>query len=253
MNTTFKSGILYNGDCLEVMKNIPDNSVDMILCDLPYGTTQNKWDTIIPFDMLWQQYWRVCKDTTPIILTSAQPFTSLVVTSQLKNFKYNWTWVKNTASGHLNAKKQPMRNTEDILCFYKKQCTYNPIMEKGAHIKMTKNITNASDNYGKQVATTYESNERYPKQILNFDIPPNSKGKLHPTQKPVELFEYLIRTYTNAGNIVLDSCSGSGTTAVAAIQTKRKWICIEKDKTYYDKSCERIEITERNQSIFILE
>lgn len=237
------------GDCLEVMKEIPDNSIDMILCDLPYGTTQNKWDVVIPFEPLWEQYWRIGKENVAIALTAQCPFDKRLGASQIQYLKYEWIWEKNKATGHLNSKKQPMKAHENILIFYRKQCLYNPQMEEGEPYKNkvgSKKSILDSGNYGKY-GEFRNDNEgfRYPRSVkfFNYEI-----HNIHPTQKPVALFEYLIKTYTNEGDIVLDNCAGSGTTAIAAINTNRKWICIEKEEEYYEKACERIENHAKHQT-----
>ena len=235
---------IYNEDCLVGMADIPDKSVDMILCDLPYGTTRNKWDTIIPLDELWAQYERVIKDNGAIVLTAMQPFTSNLVMSNPRLFKYDWVWKKPKGTGHLNAKRQPMRDKEDILVFYKKQCTYNPQMTLGTPYKDKagkdySGNTSMTDSYGtysnyREVNTGF----RYPKQIQEFPIV--ERGTVHPTQKPTEMFEYLIKTYTNEGETVLDNCMGSGTTAIAAISTGRNYIGYELDPDYHRLAEERV-------------
>ena len=237
---------LYNGDCLELMKDIPDGSIDMILCDLPYGTTKCKWDTIIPLDLLWTQYNRIIKDNGAVVLFGAEPFTSTLVCSNIKNFKYNWIWKKDKATGHLNAKKQPMRSTELISVFYKKQCLYNPQLSK----KSPENIRPATtkrkniDNYGsmdKESIRGIPIDMSYPKDILEFRACFGDKGKSnHPTEKPVPLLEYLIKTYTNENDLVLDNCMGSGSTGVAAKKLHRKFIGMELDDTYFNIAKERI-------------
>ena len=234
-----KHGRFYLGDCLEVMKEIPDGVIDMILCDLPYGTTQNKWDSIVDLILLWEQYWRIAKPNTAIVLTAQTPFDKVLGVSNIANLKYEWIWEKVEATGHLNAKKMPMKAHENILVFYKNLPIYNPIMTDGKMVKMVKNQDNASSNYGEQKATNYESDKRYPRsvQLIAKD---NKNKKLHPTQKPVALFEYLIKTYTNEGELVLDNCAGSGTTAIAAENTNRKWVCIEQLEEYYSKAIDRI-------------
>lgn len=224
------NGQFWNGDCLEIMQLIPDGSIDMILCDLPYGTTQNKWDSVIPFEPLWREYWRIAKRNAAIVLTAAQPFTSSLVTSQIDHFKYDWIWRKEKGTGHLNAKKMPMRDKEDVLVFYKEQSVYNPQMNEGNPFGNKRGRN--TESYGNHKEENNENNgTRYPKQVIEFNSV--GKGGLHPTQKPVALFEYLIRTYTNPGETVLDNCAGSGTTAIAAERTGRRWICIEKDMAYY--------------------
>ena len=228
---------LYNGDCLELMKEIPDKSIDMILADLPYGTTRNKWDEVLPFNALWKEYERIIKDNGAIVLHSQQPFTSKLIMSNLKIYKYSWVWSKSQVSGFLNAKKQPLREHEDICVFYKKQCTYNPQMTKGK--MQLKNTGGDSSNYNKFEARPHYSDEYYPKTILDFPLRRFKGG--HPTQKPVELAEYLIKTYTNEGDTVLDNVMGSGTTGVACKNLNRNFIGIELDETYFNIAKERIE------------
>jgi site-specific DNA-methyltransferase (adenine-specific) len=242
---------IYQMDCLEGMKLIPDKSIDMILCDLPYGTTSCKWDTIIPFEPLWKQYERIIKDNGVITLTASQPFTSALAMSNIKIFRYQWYWIKNRITGFANAKKQPLRNIEDILVFYKKLPTYNPqglqrINKKCKNGKSVGGETLRADikeSAGKGKLRTEGSEyiqefTGYPKQTLT-DIP--EEKKIHPTQKPVALFEYLIKTYTNEGNIILDNCIGSGTTAVACTLNNRKWIGFETDSKYIELANKRLE------------
>lgn len=228
---------LMHGDCLEEMRSIPDGSVDMVLCDLPYGTTQNKWDAIIPFDQLWAQYRRVCRGA--IVLTAAQPFTSALVMSNPAMFKYQWVWEKSVATNFLNAKKQPLRNHEDVLVFYDSRPTYNPQMVPGER-KTSRRIGTKTANYGKaDKETFYDSTERYPLSVQRFGSRIDGAA-LHPTQKPVALMEYLIRTYTDEGDTVLDNTMGSGTTGVACMNTGRQFIGIERDPDYFVIACERI-------------
>ena len=244
---------LQQGDCLELMKNIPDGSVDMILCDLPYGTTACKWDNVIPFEPLWEQYNRVIKDNGAIVLFGAEPFTSKLICSNLKMFKYNWIWEKDKATGHLNAKKQPMRTVETVSVFYSKQCTYNPQLTD----KPKENIRPATtkrtniDNYGKMDKESVRGipiNKSYPKDIIFFRACSGDKGKsFHPTQKPVALLEYLIRTYTNEGETILDNCMGSGSTGVACVNLKRNFIGIELEEEYFKIAEERINNARFNQ------
>lgn len=229
---------LYNGDCLEIMKNISDKSVDMILCDLPYGTTQNKWDNIIPFEPLWEQYNRIIKDNGAIVLFSQMPFTAELAHSNIKNFKYMWIWYKHYCRGFLNAKKQPLRTTENICVFYKKQCTYNPKMRIGEY-RSKGNSCKQRGCYGNYKAIKTVNNEYYPTDVLDFVGVPNSELK-HPTQKPVELLKYLIETYTNENETVLDNCMGSGSTGVACVNTNRDFIGIELDKDYFNIAKQRI-------------
>ena len=230
---------LFNADCLEIMENvIPDNSIDLILCDLPYGTTQNKWDSIIPLDRLWQCYTAVSKEQTAIVLTAAQPFTSSLVMSQPESFKYEWIWHKTKATGFLNAKKQPLREHESVVVFYREQPTYNPQGLKPFN-KVTRRGSFGT-NYCKakpNECENFQENTGYPRSILEIA----SQGKTeHPTQKPVELMEYLIKTYTTEGMTVLDNCMGSGTTGVACKRLNRNFIGIEKDPEYFKIAEKRI-------------
>lgn len=232
-----KNGRFYNEDCFEAMKEIPDGVIDMILCDLPYGTTQNKWDSVLPYEQLWNEYWRVLKSNGVIALTAQPPFDKALGTSQIQFLKYEWIWQKTRVTGHLNAKKQPMKAHENILIFYREQCFYSP---QGLIKKLIPTIRKGRDNgsnYGNSAKDALQEYENYPQSILSIA----SEGKgFHPTQKPVALFEYLIKTYTNENELVLDNTAGSGTTAIAAINTNRKWVCIEKDVDYYAKAIERI-------------
>ena len=237
---------LINGDCLEEMKNISDKSIDMILCDLPYGTTKNKWDCIIPFDKLWEQYNRVIKDNGAIVLFGNGIFTAELIISNKKMWRYNLVWDKVLPSGFLNAKKMPMRNHEDVCVFYKKLPTYNPQMWIGEECHSRGNVIGKSQkdfsrntNYGDFSAVETEGNLKYPKSILTFSKPHPSIS-IHPTQKPVELLEWLIKTYTNEGETVLDNCMGSGSTGVACVNTNRKFIGIELDQEYYKIAKDRI-------------
>jgi len=231
------------GDCLKIMKQIPDKSVDMILCDLPYGTTACKWDTIIPFEPLWKIYKRIIKDNGAIVLTASQPFTSALVMSNIKMFKYEWIWEKQKASNFMSMKYQPAKYHENILVFSKGKTIYNPIMWETKNIDKRKIINNPINNkeshLGKIDRTRNKDNgERYPKSIIKINKSINKN--LHPTQKPVALFEYLIKTYTNENDLVLDNCAGSGTTGVACINLKRNYILIEKDEKYYEIIKDRI-------------
>ena len=226
------------------MKDIPDKSVDCIIADLPYGTTQNKWDSVIPLDKLWEQYERIIKDNGMICLTSSEPFTNQLINSKPKQFKYyDLVWDKVSTTGFLNAKRQPLRRHEQILCFYKKQTTYNPIMEvrgkprnKGSY---NKRQGDGDMCYGKFENVESFNNEYYPTSVIQVSNAVQ-KGKIHPTQKPVELMEYLIKTYTNEGEIVLDNSMGSGSTGVAAMNTNRKFIGIELDEKYFKIASNRI-------------
>ena len=223
-----------HGDCLEEMPKLADKSIDMILCDLPYGTTACKWDTIIPFEPLWAQYKRIIKDNGAIVLTASQPFTSALVMSNPGWFKYSWVWNKVHAVGFQIAKYRPMQQHEDVLVFGSGKVTYNPIMTDRPKKRESKLYGNSDVSPLKYVHfrdRTYT--QWYPKSILEFSGADHSK-MLHPTQKPVALFEYLIRTYTNEGDTVLDNCAGSGTTGIACLNTRRKFILIEKDAGYCD-------------------
>lgn len=230
---------LYNGDCLEEMKKIPPHSVDMILCDLPYGTTQNKWDTVIPFEPLWEQYRRIVKHGGAIVLFGNQPFTSAVVASNVKQFRYSLVWDKRNAVGFLNANRMPLRRHEDILVFYDKLPTYNP--QFWFSTPYTSKCRSHTSNYGKYELTETDASDgrRFPTSVLAF-AKPCGKDR-HPTQKPVPLLEYLIRTYTNDGETVLDNCMGSGSTGVACINTGRSFIGIEKDEKWFRFAKNRIQ------------
>ena len=236
---------LFKGDCLEIMKTIPDGSIDAIICDLPYGTTQNKWDSAIPFDLLWLQYERVIKDNGAIVLTAQQPFTSALVMSNPKIYKYNWVYQKNKSTGFLNAKRQPLNDYEDICVFYKKQCTYNPQMTvaekiyKRGEVKRKKSDCYGDEKDFKQV----ETGLRYPKRIQYFNNNKTQEQK-HSTQKPLELMEYLVKTYTNEGETVLDNTMGSGSTLVACQNTNRNGIGIEQDDKYFEIAEQRIKQNE---------
>jgi site-specific DNA-methyltransferase (adenine-specific) len=222
------------------MKEIESGTVDMILCDLPYGTTCCSWDAVIPFEPLWEQYERVIKENGAIVLFAAQPFAAVLATSNLKLFRYEIIWEKPSATGFLNAKKQPLRAHENILVFYKSQPTYNPQKTFGHERKTAKRKDIGSEHYGKQVnIKSYDSTERYPRSVQVFSSD-KQKQALHPTQKPVALCEYLIRTYTNEGETVLDNTMGSGTTGVACVNTGRSFIGIEQEKKYFDIAQERI-------------
>ena len=212
---------IYNEDCLEGMKKIADGTVDMILCDLPYGTTQCKWDTVIPFEPLWEQYKRIIKDNGAIVLTASQPFTTVLNASNIKMYRYEWIWIKNNSTGFQLANKMPLKRHENISVFYKKLPTYNPQgLVKFGKINKRGKVGNGG-HLASEVNEYIQQYTNYPTQLLNFSY---DKEKLHPTQKPVALFEYLIKTYTNPGELVLDNCMSSGTTAVACMNTGRNFI-----------------------------
>jgi len=230
---------LHHGDCLEVMRGFSDNSIDMIMCDPPYGTTACKWDSIIDLQLMWEQLKRVIKPNGAIVMTAGQPFTSVLICSNLNNFKYSWAWVKDNGTGWLNAKKQPLRSFEDICVFYKEQPQYNPQMRKGHKAYKCLQGEKKTENYGSQKESFSESDgERYPLNVLKFN---RDKCKLHPTQKPVELLSYLIATYTSKGDTVLDFTMGSGSTGVAAHNQGCSFIGIEKDDKYFDIAKNRID------------
>ena len=229
---------LYCGDCLELMKNIPDKSVDMVLCDMPYGTTRNKWDSVLPLDKIWKEYRRITKANSPIVLFSQQPFSATLINSNKKEFKYEWIWQKDNATGFLNAHKMPLRIHENILVFYRNTPTYNPQMRTGFKPYIIRH-NHTSSNYGAQTACVQTSEgDRFPIDIISFT---RDKDKFHPTQKPVKLLEYLINTYTVKGGLVLDNCMGSGSTAVACVNTGRKFIGMELDETYFEIAKERVQ------------
>jgi DNA modification methylase len=242
---------IYNIDCLEGMKHIEDKSIDMILCDLPYGTTnRNKWDVIIPFEKLWECYTRVIKENGAILLFADEPFTSQLIMSNQKWFKQRITWDKDRGSGFLNAKKMLLKQTEDVVLFCKKTPTYNPQMVEAQadRIRPISTKSTESMNYGKvekvKASDDYNPNLRYPTNLIKFSSVKgecNNLNRLHPTQKPVEVCEWLIKTYSNKGDVVLDNCIGSGTTAIAAINTNRNYIGFELEKEYYEISNQRIQ------------
>ena len=242
---------IYNEDCLEGMKRIPDGSVDMILCDLPYGTTACSWDAIIPFDQLWEQYERVIKDDGAIVLFGSEPFSSHLRLSNINKYKYDWVWDKKKAGNIFLAAYQPMKTHESISVFSKGKHNYFPIMVEREKIKVSKNYGTGETMGGKKEKEDklYIYNEKYPISIIEFSNA-SQRGKFHPTQKPVALFEYLIRTYTNKNETVLDNCMGSGTTAIACMNTERNFIGFELDKTYYEKSLERIKEHTTQTDIF---
>ena len=236
---------IYLGDCLELIpKHVEDKSIDMIFCDLPYGTTQCKWDSVINLDKLWKEYKRVIKDNGAIVLFASQPFTSILVSSNLKMFKYSFTWDKITKTNHLNAKKQPLRQVEDICVFYKKQPTYNPqgLIKcevsnfRPNHFKYKK----GDKVYGEQKEHSNKSSyTNYPSNLLQYSN--GNHNSLHPTQKPLALIEYMIKTYTNEGDLIIDNTCGSGTTGLGAKNLKRNYIMMEQDPKYYEIACKRVQ------------
>ena len=247
---------VYLGDCLEIMPSIGDKSIDMILCDLPYGTTACKWDTVIPFEPLWREYKRLIKDNGAIVLTASQPFTSALVMSNIKMFKYEWIWQLNAGSNFATTKYQPMKEHENVLIFGNGSTIYNQQRQPRADSGYARQKTPLRfDRYQKdgvygdilgKVIKKRISKDRCPSSVQRF----NRERGLHPTQKPVALFEYLIKTYTNEGDIVLDNCIGSGTTAIACLNTSRNYIGCELEKKYYDIAFKRIE--EAKQKVKLL-
>ena len=228
---------LFNDDCLKILPAIPSQSIDAVICDPPYGTTACKWDSVIPFEPMWEQLKRIIKPNGAIVLFGAQPFTSALIMSNVKMFKYEWVWEKTKPTGFLNAKKQPLRETENISVFYSQQCIYNPLGVTDTHKMVSR--TNRG-NYGKCSKTTLQTQTNYPRNILRFQ----TIDGFHPTQKPVALLEYLIKTYTNEGDIVLDFTMGSGTTGVAAVKLKRNFIGIELNQEYFQIAQGRIKAAE---------
>lgn len=245
---------VFNMDCLEGMKMIEDKTIDLILCDLPYGTTSCRWDEIIPFDLLWEQYERIIKDNGAILLTASQPFTTKLIASNMKLFRYEWIWKKgNHTTGFPNANRMPLKNHENVLVFYKKLPKYYPqdliLLDKPIQKKEIRNLKIFGKKNNESLNKVYvKKYTNYPKSIINF---PRDSKTFHPTQKPVALFEYLIKTYTKEGETVLDNCMGSFTTVIACINTNRNYIGFELDKDYWEKGNERVEkhLKEMNKSI----
>ena len=238
--------ILICGDCLAEMAKLPDKSIDMVLCDLPYGTTaRNKWDNVIPLDLLWEQYGRIVKDDGVIALWSQMPFTAILAASNMKLFRYEWIVEKTNATGFLNANRMPMKVHENVLIFYKKLPVYHPQMTHGHERKIStaahKRNSKKSMDYGEHGLTTYDSTDRYPRDVLTFSWD-KQKSRLHPTQKPVAACEYFIATYTDKGDTVLDNCMGSGTTGVACRNLGRNFIGIELEKEYFDIAEKRLQL-----------
>ena len=230
---------LHHEDCLKILPTLSDNSVDMLLVDLPYGTTACKWDSIIPLDKLWEQYNRICKQNAVMVFTAAQPFTTVLASSNIKNFKYEWIWEKPQGTNPMNSKVMPLKSHENILVFYRKKPTYNPQMWYSTpYSGFISDSSKIGEVYGKQQSKHRDNPEgsRFPKTVLKYK---QEKG-LHPTQKPVGLMEYLIKTYTNEGDIVLDNTMGSGTTGLACMNINRHFIGIESNKKYYNIAKDRL-------------
>ena len=233
---------LHLGDCLDILPTLADNSVDMVLVDLPYGTTACKWDSIIPLDKLWEQYNRICKKDGVMVFTAAQPFTTILAASNLENFRYEWIWEKPQGTNPMNAKVMPLKSHENILVFYRKKPVYNPQMWYSTpYSGFSSDTSKIGEVYGSAKSKHRDNPEgsRYPKTVLRFK---QEKG-LHPTQKPVEMMEYLIQTYSNEGDVVLDNTMGSGTTGVACVNTNRNFIGIEMEENYYKIAEQRISST----------
>ena len=235
--------MLFSSDMFNVFPTLEDNSIDLLLTDFPYGTLnkRNTWDTIIDYDVFWKEAYRVCKPNAAIVSTAAQPFTSVLISTNYRDFKYTMVWEKSKATGYLNSKRQPLRAHEDIVVFYRKQCTYNPQMVEGSPYDKGSAVRD-TEAYGVQTKEIHVKNStglRYPRSVQYFKTA-ESEGKYHPTQKPVSLFEWLIKTYSNVGDVVLDPCMGSGVTGVAAIKNDRRFIGIEMDPDYFKIAQDRI-------------
>jgi site-specific DNA-methyltransferase (adenine-specific) len=231
---------LYQGDCLQELDKTSEKTVDLLLVDLPYGTTKNKWDSVIPFDSLWGKLNKVMKENGNMVFTASQPFTSQLVNSNLDNFRYEIIWEKTIGSGQLNIKRQPLKNHESVLIFYNKPGTYNPQMSKGEPYKISRKMKKlGSQNYNEQTDhISVNEGFRYPKTVIKIPNPRIKGG--HPTQKPLALMDYLIKTYSNEGDLVLDCCMGVGTTGISALQNKRNFIGIEKEEKYYQIAEQKI-------------
>jgi site-specific DNA-methyltransferase (adenine-specific) len=238
---------IVRGDCLDVMKRIENESIDMILCDLPYGTTQNKWDSVIPIMALWNQYKRIIKRNGAIVLTAQVPFDKRLGSTNLSMLRYEWIWEKDAGTGFLNANRMPLKNHENVLIFYRELPTYNP--QKTVGQPYTTKKAHHGTNYGRDTVDeviTKNDGDRFPLTVLKFN---RDKPSVHPTQKPVALFEYLIRTYTNENDLVLDNCIGSGTTAIASLNTNRRFIGIELDPNYHQIAVNRVNEWHREREL----
>ena len=249
---------IYNGDCLDVMQNIDSKSVDLILCDLPYNTTPCKWDCMIPFEPLWNAYKCIIKPEGAIVLFAQQPFTTKLISSNMEMYKYNWIWQKEQGTNFLNSHYQPMKVTEDICVFgfgatspsASLHMTYNPQKKEGYEpYERTRDERTQTSVVRSNIkrCTTNSDGTRFPTNVLYYK---HDRNKTHPTQKPVDLLRYLIRTYTNEGGVILDSCAGSGSTCIAAIREKRNWIAIELNEEYFKLASERIRLEQQQLTLF---
>ena len=250
---------IYNMDCLEGMKLIPDGTIDAVICDLPYGTTANKWDSVIPFDKLWEQYRRICKPNAPIVLFGQEPFSTMLRMSNFDCWKYDWIWDKMFGGNFVNAAYQPIKTHEIVSVFCFGRCTYNPQMIKrrdpikaggngqaeGKAVRLA--INKHTEEFGKLHKVYHE---KFPDSQLHFSVRSDMDNHFHPTQKPVDLLRYLVLTYTNEGDTVLDNCMGSGTTAIACIKERRHFIGFELSKEYFDKAVRRIDAEQRQLTLF---
>lgn len=233
---------LHNADCFDIFPTIADGSVDLVCADIPYGTTQCRWDTVIDLQVMWRELYRIAKPSAAIVLFSAQPFTSVLVASNLRHWRSEWIWEKGNATGFLNAKKQPLRAHENIEVFYRRQPTYNPQMTESHRRKTSERKTVNSECYGKALSLTkYDSTSRYPRDVQFFSSD-KQMGNYHPTQKPLALVKYIIETYSGPGDVVLDFTMGSGTSGVACQETDRLFIGIEKEKPIFQVACQRMGI-----------
>ncbi|MDU5454440.1 MAG: site-specific DNA-methyltransferase [Pseudescherichia vulneris] len=239
---------LYNADCFDVLPVIPDRTIDLVCADIPYGTTQCRWDSVLDLPRMWRELYRVCKPNAAIVLFSAQPFTSVLVSSNLSDWRTEWIWEKGNATGFLNAKRQPLRAHENIQVFYRRQPTYNPQMTDGHIRKTSKRKTVNSECYGKALSLTeYDSTKRYPRDVQFFSSDKQT-GNFHPTQKPLALVKYIIETYSNRGDVVLDFTMGSGTAGIACQQTDRSFIGIEKEQDIFEVACMRMGISRKERA-----
>ena len=246
---------IYNMDCLEGMKQIPDGTIDAVICDLPYGTTACAWDSVIPFDKLWEQYRRICKPNAPIVLFGSEPFSTMLRASNIERFKYDWIWEKSKASNFLSAASMPLKAHEIVSVFsFGTIQTYNPQWQYGESYNKgcRKNMKDSA--YGNVQTDTYEikneDGKRCPRSVIYFKTAESEGGSFHPTQKPVDLLRYLVLTYTNEGDTVLDNCMGSGTTAIACIKERRHFIGFELSKEYFDKAVRRIKAEQAQLTLF---